>query len=208
MALTRKSLTAMGIEAEKIDQIIEMHTETVSALKEQINDLKDEVSAQKVEAEKLPAVQKELDKLKEQVEADAKEREGKDYDKLKEEYDNYKAEQEKKEAQEEVRKAYSEFLKDINVSEKGIAKILKYTSLDDVELTKEGKVKDSGNLKKEIEEEWSEYITKENTKGADTSTPPNNTGGNTSKTKEEIMAIKDTRERQNAILENREMFGI
>ena len=33
MALTRKMLKAMGIEDEKIDQIIEAHTETVDALK-------------------------------------------------------------------------------------------------------------------------------------------------------------------------------
>ena len=35
MSLTRKMLKAMGIEDEKIDQIIEAHTETVDALKEQ-----------------------------------------------------------------------------------------------------------------------------------------------------------------------------
>ena len=35
MSLTRKMLKAMGIEDEKIDQIIEAYTETVDALKEQ-----------------------------------------------------------------------------------------------------------------------------------------------------------------------------
>ena len=34
MALTRKFLKAMGIEDDKIDQIIDAHTETVTALKE------------------------------------------------------------------------------------------------------------------------------------------------------------------------------
>lgn len=208
MGLTRKSLTAMGIEAEKIEQIIEMHTETVSALKEQISSLKDDLAEQKAQAEKLPTIQKELDFLKAKVEADAKEREGKDYDKLKEEYDNYKAEQEKKEEREAVKKAYSEFLKDIKVSDKGIAKILKYTNLDEIELTKEGKVKNAGNLKTSIEDEWSEYIVTNDTKGADTPTPPTNTGGNTGMSKKEIMAIKDTKERQQAILENKELFGI
>ena len=33
MALTRKMLKAMGIEDDKIDQIIEAHTETVDGLK-------------------------------------------------------------------------------------------------------------------------------------------------------------------------------
>ena len=35
MALTRKMLKAMGIEEEKIDEIIDAHTETVNALKDQ-----------------------------------------------------------------------------------------------------------------------------------------------------------------------------
>ena len=208
MGLTRRSLTAMGIEAEKIDQIIEMHAETVSALKEQIGGLKDDLEKQKTEAEKLPTVQKELNELKERVEADAKEREGKDYDKLKEEFDKYKAEQTKKEEQENIKKVYRKFLKDMNVSDNGIAKILKYGSLEEIKLDKEGNIKDSDNLKKYVEDEWKEYIAQKNTQGANTATPPNNTGGNTNPTKAEIMAIKDTKERQKAILENRELFGI
>ena len=40
MALTRKMLKAMGIEEEKIDQIIEAHTETVDALKADRDKLK------------------------------------------------------------------------------------------------------------------------------------------------------------------------
>ena len=35
MALTRKMLKAMGIEEDKIDQIIEAHSETVDALKDE-----------------------------------------------------------------------------------------------------------------------------------------------------------------------------
>ena len=49
MALTRKMLKAMGIEDEKIDQIIEAHSETVDALKEQRDQYK-------ADAEKLPEV--------------------------------------------------------------------------------------------------------------------------------------------------------
>jgi hypothetical protein len=37
MALTRKMLKAMGIEEEKIEQIIEAHAETVDGLKEDDN---------------------------------------------------------------------------------------------------------------------------------------------------------------------------
>jgi hypothetical protein len=58
MSLTRKMLRAMGIEDEKIDEIITAHTETVDALKEQRDQYK-------ADAEKLPNVQKELQGLKE-----------------------------------------------------------------------------------------------------------------------------------------------
>ena len=53
MSLTRKMLKAMGIEEEKIDQIIEAHTESIDALKEQRDQYK-------VDAEKLPALQKKI----------------------------------------------------------------------------------------------------------------------------------------------------
>ena len=57
MALTRKFLSALGIEADKVDEIINAHAETVNALKEERDNYK-------ADAEKLPAVQKELDELK------------------------------------------------------------------------------------------------------------------------------------------------
>ena len=57
MAFTRKMLKAMGIEDEKIDQIIDAHSETVDALKA-------DRDAYKEDAAKLAAVQKELDELK------------------------------------------------------------------------------------------------------------------------------------------------
>jgi|WetSurMetagenome_2_1015567.scaffolds.fasta_scaffold152017_2 hypothetical protein len=57
MSLTRKMLSAMGIEAEKIDQIIEGHTETIQGLK-------DEIAKYKADAESLPAVTKERDDWK------------------------------------------------------------------------------------------------------------------------------------------------
>ena len=57
MALTRRALKAMGIEEEKIDEIISMHTDTVDGLKA-------DVSKYKADAEKLPGIQKQLDDLK------------------------------------------------------------------------------------------------------------------------------------------------
>ena len=56
MALTRKSLKAMGLTDEQVDSIIEMHTETVDGLKA-------DIAKYKGDAEKLPGVQRKLDDL-------------------------------------------------------------------------------------------------------------------------------------------------
>ena len=53
MALTRKFLSALGIEEEKAEQIIAAHTETVDGLKAERDKYKED-------AEKLPATQNEL----------------------------------------------------------------------------------------------------------------------------------------------------
>lgn len=202
MSLTRKFLKAMGIEDEKIDQIIDAHSETVSALK-------DEMADYKSDAEKLTSVQKELDKMK----ADAKEAEeknGKDpykvkYEAIKEDFENFKKDIASKEAKANKEKLYSELLKDCGISEKRINAILKVTELDSMEIDEDGKLKDAKDLSKSIKEEWSDFITKTEPKGADVATPPKGSGKTT--TKEEIMKIRDAGERQKAIAENRELFG-
>lgn len=62
MALTRKFLKALGIEEDKIEEIITAHGETVAALK-------DEAEQAKKGADALAAVTKERDSLQQRVEA-------------------------------------------------------------------------------------------------------------------------------------------
>lgn len=209
MALTRKLLSSFGIEADQIDQIIEAHSETVNALKTEIASLKDEAEAGKKNAEELKSVQKEFADYQKKVEAEAKEREGKDYDKLLKEYNDYKAEQERKAVRAEKEEAYKQILKDAGIPEKHYAKILKYSDVDGVELDDKGKITTAKEILKEIKEEWSDHIEKEQKKGADSDNPPEDKGGGGKggMTKEEIMQIKDRTERQKAIDENLELFG-
>lgn len=200
MALTRKMLKAMSIEDEKIDQIIEAHTETVNGLKEERDNLK-------ADAEKLEAVQKELNKLKEDTAKD----DGKNswkvkYDAMKEEFDEYKAEVEAKATKATKEEAFRALLKEVGVAEKRINSVVKVSDIDAIELDKDGNIKDADKLKDSVKEEWNDFIQTEQTKGADTSNPPQNNGGK--KTREEILAIKDTAERQAAMAENHELFGI
>ena len=83
MALTRKMLKAMGIEDEKIDQIVEAHSETVDALKDKLRKAEED-------SEDLKDVQKELDELKKKTSGadDWK----KKYDDEKKAFDDYKKE--------------------------------------------------------------------------------------------------------------------
>ena len=197
MSLTRKMLKAMGIEEEKIDQIIEAHSETVDSLKADRDSYKED-------AEKLKDVQKELDDLKAKGDDGWKEK----HDRLKEEFDQYKNDVQEKETKAAKEAAYRAILKDANLSEKGIEKAVKYADWDKIELDADGKLKGANDHIKAVREEWAEYVTTTTTTGAKTSTPPANNGGKTGKTKEEIMAIRDPAVRQAEIAKNPEAFGL
>ncbi len=202
MSLTRKMLKAMGIEEEKIDQIIEAHSETVDSLKADRDSYKED-------AEKLKDVQKELDNLKAKGDDGWKEK----HDKLKGEFDNYKKDVEAKETHAAKEAAYRAILKDANLSEKGIEKAIKYAEWDKIELDADGKLKGANDHIKAVREEWAEYVTTTTTTGAKTSTPPANNGGS-KLTKAEIYARDEhgryklsTAERQKALAENPELLN-
>ena len=102
MSLTRKMLKAMGIEDEKIDQIIEAHTETVDALKEQRD-------GYKADADKLPDVQKKLGETEKQLEANGKDSYKVKYDALKEDFEKHTAQEAEYARQlEETRAAFTQ----------------------------------------------------------------------------------------------------
>ena len=199
MSLTRKFLSALGIEDDKVDEIISAHTDTVNALKEQRD-------AYKTDAEKLPNVQKELDEMKAAAEKGDKDPYKVKYEALKEDFDKFKKDQAEKETHAKKTEAYKSILQEVGISEKRINSVLKVSDVDSIEFDDDGKIKEADTLKKSIEEEWADFIVKTETKGANTVTPPAGSG-KTYKTKEEIMSIKDTQERQKAIAENHEMFG-
>ena len=163
MSLTRKMLKAMGIEEEKIDQIIEAHSETVDSLKADRDSYKED-------AEKLKDVQKELDDLKAKGDDGWKEK----HDALKAEFDQYKNDVQAKETKAAKEAAYRAILKDANLSEKGIEKAVKYADWDKIELEADGKLKGASDHIKAVKEEWAEYVTTTTTTGAKTSTPPAN----------------------------------
>ena len=199
MAFTRKMLKAMGIEDEKIDQIIDAHSETVDALKA-------DRDAYKEDAAKLAAVQKELDELKAKGDDGYKAK----YEAEKAAHDALKADIAAKETKKAKTDAYRELLKGANIDEKRIATILRAEAptIDKIELDADGKIKNAEQYTQSIKSDWADFIVTQSAKGANTATPPANGGAATTKTKEDILKIKDAGERQKAIAENPTLFGI
>lgn len=192
MALTRKFLAAMGIETDKIDEIIAAHAETVDGLKE-------ELKQYKADAAKLPEVQRELEQAKEAAKNSG------DAAKIQKAFDDYKAEVEAERSKAAKKAAYEKVAKDAGLSEAGIAKAVKYANWETVELDDKGNIKDPKALIKALKEEWPEHISKTSEKGAETPNPPGGTGKSYS-SKADIMKIKDAAERQKAIADNMALF--
>lgn len=196
--MTRKGLKAMGLSDEQIDSIIEMHTETVDGLKEKLKTAEEK-------AEKLDGVQKELDGLKAKGGEDYKAR----AEKAEKELKDYKAEvaaKETKAAKEKAVKAYFE-AKNITGNNLAIALRGAKDEISGIELDDKGGIKDSKALDALVDGEFASLVVKSSARGATTATPPGSKTGGGSMTKAEILAIKDTAQRQAAIAANHELFG-
>lgn len=172
MALTRKMLKAMGIEEEKIDQIIEAHTETTESLKAERDSLK-------ADAEKVSDLQSQLNKANETIKAAGTDSYKVKYEAIKEEFDNFKKDIKNKETAKAKADAYEQLLKDAGVSEKRIPAILKVTDIESIEIDSDGKLKDADKLTENIKTEWSDFIQTKGVQGADIPNPPAKTETNT-----------------------------
>ncbi|MCD8208417.1 MAG: hypothetical protein LUD72_10805 [Bacteroidales bacterium] len=200
MSITRKLLKGMGLSEEQQDTIIEEHTSTV-------NDLKAERDEYKAEAEKAAGLRADLEKAQRDLEDSRKDSYKVKYEAIKEDFDEYKQQQQDKETHTAKEKAYRDLLKDIGISDKRIASVMRVSDVDSVEL-EDGKIKDSETLGESLKDEWSDFIQTTETKGADVSNPP---GPDNSKsadvmTKEDIMAIPDRQKRVEEIAKHKDLF--
>ena len=192
MSLTRKMLKGMGLTEEQVDSIIEEHTAVTDALKEK-------ATQYEADAKRLATVEKELNDLK----AGGDDWEEK-YNAEHKAFEDYKKDIEGKAELDKVKSAYKALLKAQNVSEKRIDTIIKLTDFADLKVTKEGKIANEEKVIEKIKEDWSDLISTESEHGTPVETPP---GGSKTMTREEIMKIKDTGKRQEAIANNLELFG-
>ena len=195
MALTRKFLTALGIEGEKVDEIINAHAETVDALKGERDTYKDKAEKFDAEHDKVTKLEKQVKDLEDSNKDSYKVK----YEAIKEEFADYKKGIESEKSKAEKTNAFKALLKEIGISEKRIDSVTKISDIDGIKLDKDGKIEGVDELKKSLSEEWADFIEKTGTQGASTATPPaGGNGGGAAKTKEEILKIKDTSERQAA----------
>lgn len=169
MALTRKFLAALGIEAEKIDEIISAHTETVDALKEQLKGAGENETALKAAQTKIAELEKAV------ADADSAGWQKK-YNEIKGEYDTYKGGVEAKAARTAKETAYKKLLLDAGVAEKRVDAILKVSNVDGVTLGDDGKIKDADKLTESVKTEWADFIVSKSERGAEVSNPPGGDG--------------------------------
>ena len=203
MALTRKSLKAMGLTDEQVDSIVEMHTETVDGLK-------DKLKTAEEKATQLDGVQKGLDALKAKGGDDYKAR----AEKAEKALNDYKAEvaaKETKAAKEQAVRAYFEG-KSITGGNLNIAMRGAKDEINGLELDADGKIKDTTVLDALVGGEYAALVVTTQTRGANTATPPAGNGGS-KLTRADIYKKDDhgryvmsTAERQKALAENPDLM--
>lgn len=191
MALKRSFLESMGLTEAQISAIMDEHTAVTDRMKKEIDQYK-------ADADKLPSVQKELDALKGGEDYKAK------YDKEHQDFETYKAQVARDADAAKVRSEFRKLLTEEKISEKRLDAICKVTDFSAMKLDKDGSLHDADKLRESIKKDWGEFITETRERGVDVETPP---GGKNQMTKAEILAIKDTSERQKAIAENLNLFG-
>lgn len=173
--LSRKFLSGLGVEEEKIDLIIERHQEVMT-------EIKDEKDKYKKEAEGKEEIQKELDELKAKQSDDDPSELAKVQKQLSDktaEFDKFKAEVEAKETKAKKETAYRKLLKEAGISDKRIDIVVKASpsEIEAIDFDKDGNVKDSDKITAGVKETWAEFVVKQGEKGADVSNPPAGNGG-------------------------------
>lgn len=155
----------MGLEDEKIEAIIDEHSESVTALKQQ----RDEFKAKAEQA----------DELSKQVEALKASGAGNDENAeklaaLSEEFDAYRKQVASEKGEAEKRGLYRELLAKAGVDAKRIDSVLRVSDLSNVAV-KDGAIENAAELTEGIKADWADFIATTTTEGANVAHPV--TGG-------------------------------
>lgn len=175
----------MGIEDDKIDQIIDAHAETVNALKDERDQYRDA-------AEALPGVQKELDDLKAKPDDGYRER----YEKEHADFEAFKADTAKAAADREKKSLYRKLITDAGVDPKRMDAVMRVADLSDI-VVEDGAIKDADKVTEKVKGEWSDFIPATNTKPAKVDTPPAGAGDGAAEPKSLGEALRQKYTKQN-----------
>lgn len=192
MALTRKLLKGMGLNEEQVDTIIDAHAETVDGLKDQIDKLKDG-------GKNAADLEKRLKDAEEELENAKKDGWKEKHDRVKKELDDLKAAQTAKETRAAKEKAVRAFYEKANITDDALTVAMRgsHAEIEAAELDENGNIKDTSPFDALVKGDFAKLVSTTVTTGVKTATPPATTPGAV-KTKEEILKIKDTAERQKA----------
>lgn len=152
----------MGIEERQIETIIEAHTDTVNGLKAKRDEYK-ELAAQ------VPDLQKQLEEVAAALE-ESEDWKSK-YEGEKKALKDYQAKVEDEKAERAKAKAYRDMLEEAGIDPKRINAVMRVTDLTKVEMS-DGKLKDADKLAESAKSEWSDFVLKTKTQGANPATPP------------------------------------
>lgn len=210
MSFTRKFLAGIGIDADKIEAIMEAHVEVVNGLKEKIAEAGDS-------AEEFTKVKAELEQAKNDLKAAQATIKAAEKDDYKTKYETEKAAHEKlvsdisaKETARKKESALTAAAKAAKFSDDAISAILdsKQDYAGKIEFDDEGKVTNAEAIIETIRKERPQFAPKEQQQLHNPANPPADTGGKKKVTWEDIDKIKDTAERQKVMLENMEQLGL
>ena len=205
-AQLKEILSKAGVSEDNmsaaVKEIMAGHEASIEALQEERDNYKDSASKYESEHKRAEDLEKKLKDANESNKDSYKVK----YEAMKEEFDEYKKGIQAEKTKATKTEAFKALLKEIGISEKRIDSVTKVSDIDSLKLDKDGKIDGIEELKKSLETEWADFIVKEQSKGANVANPPAGNGGAKTMTKEEILAIKDTTERQRVMLENKDMF--
>jgi hypothetical protein len=185
MAFTRKMMAAMGIDEDKIEQLIEAHAEVVDALKQQRDD-------SKAEAAKVPELEEQIKRL--EAEKPKEDMQAK-YDDLQKRFDEYKAGVASEKAASEKAALYRDMLRGAGVDEKRLDAIMRVTDLTDVGVT-DGKLDNADDLKAKAAEEWAAFIPRKSENPAGVANPPATPEGGDAPNADVVARLKERHERK------------
>lgn len=192
MAFTRSFLSATGLTEEQVKAVMEEHVSVVDALKADRDKFK-------ADAEKAADLQKQLEDIKGGEDWKSK------YEEEHKAYEDFRQKTAQDAEAAKVRAAYRKMLIEEKIGEKWLDRVMESTDFSCIRLDKDGNLADSDKLKDALDAKWGDVKTTVTEKGANVEKPPQT--GKPTMTKEQILAIKDTAERQKAIAENLNLFG-